>query len=481
MSALPRWRPRPVLWLALPAFLLSTGAALADPPPPAPTTPPHEVPPEVEAIPARPGDSAADADAVADDGASDEPTPDDPAVTGFTPAAGADAPAFTIAGYVDVGFAKAQGNGTSFPANDFRLPVDYGVDPFAPAVNSRGDVASTDTGGRFANGFLPRSVNAGGRPTFLLNVVNVDLRYQPTSAPLLVFTRLQMLPRFFGRGQGDGTQLFVDQAFGRVTPFAGRELFLAVGKFDSVFGIEYLDNPANIRVGVTPSLLARYTTGTSLGAKLFYRLQLAPLWSALSLNVAATNSGNFVEALQPPDVSLTGRPVFSGRFGYELNLPSLQLKLGASGMTGPRNDQFDRSAVQTMYGFDARLYAYGFSAAGEWVHVNEDPGSTDKQTSLGEFPLSSEFRARGFWGQLAYTIPLKVGALRGPTLYGRYERRRAWFKGFRKLQVERVTAGVRLDLWDSVIVKAEVLVNNELEGAPKVDNNIYTSSVVFAW
>ena len=69
-------------------------------------------------------------------------------------------------------------------------------------------------------------------------------------------------------------------------PFDSQELALSVGKFDSVFGIEYLDNQANIRTGITPSLIARYTTGQSIGAKLFYRLQIAPLWSALSLNVA---------------------------------------------------------------------------------------------------------------------------------------------------------------------------------------------------
>ena len=58
------------------------------------------------------------------------------------------------------------------------MPADYGVDTFAPAVNSRGDVASTDSGpGAFVNGFLPRSAGIGGRPSFLLNTLNVDLKY----------------------------------------------------------------------------------------------------------------------------------------------------------------------------------------------------------------------------------------------------------------------------------------------------------------
>ena len=72
---------------------------------------------------------------------------------------------------------------------------------------------------------------------------------------------------------GDGTRVVVEQAFGRLVPFDSQELALSVGKFDSVFGIEYLDNQANIRTGITPSLIARYTTGQSIGAKLFYRLQ----------------------------------------------------------------------------------------------------------------------------------------------------------------------------------------------------------------
>jgi len=63
---------------------------------------------------------------------------------GYTPAdAAAIEPALRIMGYVDFGWAKAGGDGTSFAPNDERLPADYGVDTFAPAVNSRGDVAST--------------------------------------------------------------------------------------------------------------------------------------------------------------------------------------------------------------------------------------------------------------------------------------------------------------------------------------------------
>ena len=89
--------------------------------------------------------------------------PDSEAPEGFVlPETSVDVPPLVILGYVDVGFAKAQGDGTSFAPGDPRPEPDYHVDPFAPAVNARGEVASTDAGGKAVNGFLPRSVNIGG-------------------------------------------------------------------------------------------------------------------------------------------------------------------------------------------------------------------------------------------------------------------------------------------------------------------------------
>jgi len=400
---------------------------------------------------------------------------------GYTPPAAAPAEsALHIDGYVDVGFAKAQGNGTSFPRQDLAVPADYGVDTFAPAVNSRGDVASTDPGdGRFLNGFLPRSAGIGGNPSFLLNTLDLDLRYQRPGTPLMIFSRVQFLPRL--SSSGDGGRFLVEQAFGRLMPFDTQELALSVGKFDSVFGIEYLDNEAPIRTGITPSLAARYTTGQSIGAKVFYRLQLGAIGSALSLNVAATNSGNMVESLQPPDASVAGGPVVSARLGYELNLRPFQLKLGGSALHGPRNDQRDRKAMQKMEGADLRLFVAGFALSGEYVRVDEDEGAGPKLTNLGTFPLASGFHARALWGQLAYALSVDTSSLQKVTPYLRYEWRHAWFDGFVPLTVDRLVGGLRLDLWDVLSIKGEILINRERAGAPNVPNNVYTSSVVYQW
>ena len=134
-----------------------------------------------------------------------------------------------------------------------------------------------------------------------------------------------------------------------------------------------------------------------------------------------------------------------------------------------------------MWGVDARVFVAGFALVGEYVHVNEDEGAGPKVTALGTFPLASGFHARAYWAQASYALPLEVGPLRRVSPYARYERRHAWFDGFVPILVDRMTAGLRLDLWDNLIVKGEVLVNRELEGAPTVPNNVYTSSVVYQW
>ena len=448
----------------------------APPPPskkkPPPASPALKKPPA--AVPVAPFKSQAQADEAPADEAeapadSYTPPPAPPAASGG---------GLSINGYVDLGFARARGDGTSFAPNDFRIPADYGVDAFAPAVNSRGDVASTDSSGRFTNGFLPRSLGIGPSASFFVSTVDLDVKYQPGTAPVLLFTRLQVLPRFTA---GTDTRLVVEQAFVRVQPLSSQELALFAGKFDPVFGIEYLENEANLRSGITPSLIARYTTGQELGLKAFYRFQLPAIWSALSANAAATNGSSLIESLQPADTSLTGGPVLSGRLGYELNLPSLQVKLGASGMFGPRNDQHLRGVQQSAWGFDVRATVGQFSVAAELVHVAQDPGDADKVDGLGAQLAVSGFAARGGYLIASFAQPLDLGALHKLILYGRYGRRYAQFEAYTPIAVDRFTFGLRVDLWDSLAVKGELLINRELFGAPQVDNDVLTSSLVYSW
>lgn len=399
--------------------------------------------------------------------------------SGYTPEEATASP-FRISGYVDVGFAKAQGRGSSFHPDDTRVPADYGVDTFAPAVNSRGEVASLDASGRFVNGFLPRTVDIGGHGSFLLNTASLDLFYEPSSAPVLVFARAQFLPRF-EKGSG-GTRLLLQQAFGRVTPFSGHEFTITLGRFDSVFGIEYLENEAPLRAGITPSLMARYTTGHQLGAKALYRRQIPALSSAVSLNVAVTNGSSRVESLQTADLSLTGQPYVSARLGYELQLLRLQVKLGASGQTGARNDQNDAHVRQTQLGADARVTAGWFSLAAEYVSARDGAGTAPgKHTGVGDFFYASSFAVDGLYGTLAVAIPVEAEALRTATVYSRYDRRAAEFRGFGGILTSRYTVGTRLDFWSVLSLKAEYLFNRENAGAPRVDNDVFAASAVYVF
>jgi hypothetical protein len=398
---------------------------------------------------------------------------------GYTPPQATRSP-FRISGYVDVGWANATGNGSSFVPGDTRVPADYYVDPFAPAVNSRGDVASIDSGGRFVNGFLPTTVGSGGNGTFLLNVASLDLQVSPSGLPVLVFVRAQALPRW--NGNGSETRFVMQQAFGRVSPVSSQELSISAGRFDSVFGIEYLENESNLRLGITPSLIARYSTGHPLGIKVFYRFQLPSIQSAISINAAATNHGSQVESLQVETLSFTGVPVGSARLGYELSLLGTELKLGISGLYGPRNDQADPGVIQKQLGFDARVFVGPVSVWGEYVSLREDPASAPpKPTGTGIYTIASGFKVHGFYLQLAYALPVHDRVLSGASVYGRYDRRKGGFDGTPQLLTSRWTVGGRIELWSVLQLKAEVLFNRENAGAPTVDNDVFTTSAVFSF
>jgi hypothetical protein len=330
------------------------------------------------------------------------------------------------------------------------------------------------------NGFLPTTVGSGGHGTFLLNVASLDLQVTPSGVPVLAFVRAQALPRW--NGNGSETQFVLQQAFGRVSPFSSQELSISAGRFDSVFGIEYLENESNLRLGITPSLIARYSTGHPLGLKVFYRFQLPSIQSAISINAAATNHGSQVESLQVETLSFTGVPVGSARLGYELSLLGTELKLGVSGLYGPRNDQTDPGVIQKQVGFDARVFVGPVSVWGEYVSLREDPATAPpKPTGTGIYTIASGFKVHGFYLQLAYALPVHARVLSGASVYGRYDRRTGGFDGTPQLLTSRWTVGGRIELWSVLQLKAEVLFNRENAGAPTVDNDVFTTSAVFSF
>jgi hypothetical protein len=234
----------------------------------------------------------------------------------------------------------------------------------------------------FVNGFLPYTVGAGGKGTFLLNVASIDLQVSPSGLPVLVFIRGQALPRW--NGNGSETRFLLQQAFGRVSPFSSQELSISAGRFDSVFGIEYLENESNLRLGITPSLIARYTTGHPLGIKLFYRFQLPSIASAI-FDQRRGHQPRLAGRVAPgrdPELHRSARGERAAR--VRASLLGTELKLGVSGLYGPRNDQPDPGVTQRQLGFDARVFVGPFSVWAEYVDVDEEPATAPpKPTGTG--------------------------------------------------------------------------------------------------
>ena len=184
---------------------------------------------------------------------------------------------------------------------------------------------------------------------------------------------------------------------------------------------------------------------------------------------------------------MTGRPIGAARLGYELNLARVSVKLGASAEYGPRNDQTAaRAAVETLLGVDARVVAPTLTVSGEYVHVDEEDGRRAPAQAGGHWPVPVDHgvlcaRLLGPGG-LGASAADRAAAFR-MTLYARYEQRHGQFPDFAgaSIQVDRFTGGVNLGFGESLQVKAEYLVNRELEGAPPVANNVFTSSAVWTW
>src|SRR5205814_7258198 len=160
-------------------------------------------------------------------------------------------------------------------------------DILAPAVNSRGEVADL---GDAPGVDRYDTINSRGAPGFVLNELNLALR-SALGSTALISASVNFNPRT-GNDFRLGDVFDVDLAQIEWMPTESQRTSVFVGKIDSVLGIEYRDRKSDRRFGVTPSLIARYTTGTALGLKV--RSKFGPDdW--LVLAAALTNGSNTTE------------------------------------------------------------------------------------------------------------------------------------------------------------------------------------------
>jgi hypothetical protein len=379
-----------------------------------------------------------------------------------------------LAGYLDVGFFDAMGDGVSYARDSGKrlfpkhadVPWVFWGDPWANAVNSQGD--SADLGLDRTNIARWDPIASGGAPSFLVNMVNqsVLVTYKRS---LLLETSVNFEPRDgndLDRIGAPGDVMDVDLAYAEWIPFEKVNLHLFAGKSDPTFGIEYRGRKASDRFGVTPSLISRYTmqpqTGIKVRGGLFRDFFIYNF--ALSNGQASTERfGHFYNEIDD-NAGKTG----SGRLALVLPLPVF-LEIGGSGMLGAQDDQPDDNVMHEQLGADVKLRAGDFTFEGEWLFFSRAAGG-----GSAEAPAID---AKGWYAQARYLVVPGIG------VYGRVDRRTAELYASPNLYLSdtlRFTGGVRLDITFNVLVKAEYLHIREVE-QPELDNDVFTSSLVLRY
>ncbi len=381
-------------------------------------------------------------------------------------------------GYVDLGFFVPFGTGVgvrqdfgnvNFPALASQYGWVFYGDLLAPAINTRGEAADL--------GDLPGarrfdSVHSRGAPGFIVNEVN--LRAQASvSTNVLILASVNLLPRS-GTEFSLGDVLEVDLAQLEWMPTADHRTSIFAGKMESLLGVEYRQRKAHTRFGVTPSLIARYTTGTPLGLKVRTKLFKGDF---LTLALALTNGSSTTEQFHFYDeVDTNAGKTISGRasikpFSFFDHSPLGELELGVSGAWGPQDRALDSASPLWFVGVDLLWHKGRIDVEAQWLK-GMAPGKAADQV----YGLTLN---QGAYLTLMWRITSLVGVL------ARGELRDAFvFLGDERAyltQSFRVTAGARLSFDEHVTLKAEYLFNGEYGGVPQVPNDVFTSSLVLAY
>jgi len=378
-------------------------------------------------------------------------------------------------GYVDFGFFVPQGDGTGW-VQDFgnklvpSLAGKYGWvflgDLLATPVNSRGEVA--DLGNppgvqRFD------SVHSRGAPGFLLNEVtfgfNVNLSHR-----LMVDTMIDFVPR---TGSNFSLGDFLDVSLAQLEWVVDERQTTSIfaGKIDPVVGIEYKDRRADERFGITPSLTARYTTGTQLGVKI--RSKLFGGW--LIAAGAVTNGSSTIEQFHFYDeVDSNAGKNASGRIALHVPLGRMRrfaghsLEIGLSGEYGAQDRALDNKGAIWFWGIDLTYQANDFALKGQYLR-----GGAPGQVMDGAYSLA--LHGTGYLEADWMFLP-QLGCLAEfgyRDAFVSLGTERAYLT-----KVWRATFGLRAVLGPHFIVKAEYLRNGQYGELPKIRDNVFTSSMV---
>jgi len=397
-------------------------------------------------------------------------------------------PVVTVSGYIDFGFFATQGDGSgviqdvgpaqsrAFPEYANKFAWVFLGDLLSPAVNSRGEPADL---GNLPGVNRADSIRSGGAPSFIVNEVNLTMQ-GTLGETALATASVNYLPRS-GTDFSLGDTFDVDLAQLEWMPTESRRWSFFVGKMESVVGIEYRERKARDRFGITPSLIARYTTGNPLGLKVRGKLGTND-WFIVAL--ALTNGSSTTETFHFYDeVDSNAGKTASGRLA--LRAPSGLLEVGASGSYGPQDHAQDSRDAMWFVGGDLQVHHRGFDLKGQYLY-GRAPGEELGRTYSSEHrPYGLRLRAGAYleanWMVLPYLGFLARGDLRdavvwlgNPDAPGGGDRiyiTKSW----------RATGGVRLVPNEHVAVKAEYLHNGEYGRVPSIRNDVFVTSLVLSY
>jgi hypothetical protein len=389
-------------------------------------------------------------------------------------------PSVTVAGYADFGFFAAQGDGSGimrdngnklFPSMAGQYGWVFLGDILAPTMNSRGEAADL---GEAAGAPRFDSVHSHGNPSFIINEINMTMN-AGLGEHVLSTASVNFMPRT-GHDFSIGDFMEVDIAQVEWTPTQSGKTSIFVGKFDSVLGIEYRDRKANQRFGITPSLLARYTTGTALGLKIRSKFGASD-W--LTVAGAVTNGSNTTEQFHFYDeVDSNAGKTASGRISVKYPGDAFELELGVSGSYGAQDRARDSSGAMWFAGVDLLGHMGSVDIKAQWLK-GEAPGN----------PMDAAYGLKlhqGAYLELDWMLTRYFG------LIGRGEFRDAlvWLgdpgavEGANRAYLTkswRATVGAKAVLHQKIALKAEYLRNGEYGGIPGIANDVFTSSLLFSF
>lgn len=376
-------------------------------------------------------------------------------------------------GYLDVGWFVTTGDGVAYQRDaghqvlgggpDDRYldaPWVFYGDPWANAVNSQGDAADLGLDRTNIDRYDP--IASGGRPTFLVNRYHHRLGIdRGQQLGIRVGVNLEPRSGFLGR---PGDVIAVDTAYVVWRPLKQSDFKLYAGRMESAFGREYRDRHAPDRVGITPSIMSRYLMGLQTGIRARGTFRR---W--LGYSVALTNGGTTTERFGhvSNDLDFNGVPTATVRLGATLRRP-VRLEVGASGQVGSQDAQRDPRVIGWQVGVDGRLDAGPVAVQVEGTIVRLPGSDQDKRVE--------SLRAHGGYVHVQVRPRVELALL------GRVDWRQAELWAWPNLYVSdvmRLTGGIQFEPHRNIALKAEYLHLQELHAGTGIDDDVFTTSMVF--